>query len=57
MNGSGCGDMFFRICQQDLFAYVDILAQSEVEGEPNIPEDGGRYWTRTSDPYRVKVVL
>ncbi len=57
LDGSGCEDMFFRLCQQDLFAYADILAQSEAEGVQNIPEDGGRYWTRTSDPYRVKVVL
>ena len=30
LNGSGCADMFFRLCQQDLFAYVDFLAQSEA---------------------------
>ena len=41
LDGSGCGDMFFRLCRQDLFAYVDILAQSEAEGEPNIP---GGWW-------------
>ena len=29
------------------------LAKSEVL----VNWDGGRYWTRTSDPYRVKVVL
>ena len=28
-----------------------------IDAEEAIPEDGGRYWTRTSDPYRVKVVL
>ena len=25
--------------------------------EGSIAKDGGRYWTRTSDPYRVKVML
>lgn len=33
LDGSGCGDMFFRLCQQDLFAYADILAQSEARVE------------------------
>lgn len=34
LDGSGCADMFFRLCRQDLFAYVDVLAQSEagIEG-------------------------
>ena len=30
LDGSGCRDMFFRLCQQGLFAYVDILAQGEA---------------------------
>ena len=30
LDGSGWGDMFFRLCQYGLFAYVDILAQGEV---------------------------
>ena len=37
--------------------HSDKVKENQAEGEQNIPEDGGRYWTRTSDPYRVKVVL
>jgi hypothetical protein len=29
LDGSGWGDMFFRLCRQGLFAYADILALSE----------------------------
>ena len=30
LDGSGCNDMFFRLCRNDLFAYADILAQNEA---------------------------
>ena len=30
VDGSGWGDMFFRLCRNDLFAYADILAQNEA---------------------------
>ena len=43
---------------------LDCLGLEEVEAAEiggamrgSIPKDGGRYWTRTSDPYRVKVML
>ena len=42
LDGSGCGDMFFRLCQQDLFAYADILTQSEAGVEGAITPD---MWT------------
>jgi len=39
LDGSGWGDMFFRLCRNDLFAYADILAQNEagIDGA-NTPE-------------------
>jgi len=42
LDGSVGSDMFFRLCQQDLFAYVDILAQSEAGVEGAITTD---IWT------------
>ena len=39
---SGHNDMFFRLCQQDLFAYADILTQSEAGVEGAITTD---IWT------------
>jgi hypothetical protein len=34
LDGSGWGDMFFRLCRQGLFAYADNLALNEsgIEG-------------------------
>ena len=29
LDGSGWGDMFFRLCQHGMFAYVDMLALSK----------------------------
>ena len=40
-----------RASTQDISAAIGNL---EAE---TIKKDGGRYWTRTSDPYRVKVML
>ena len=30
LDGSGCNDMFFRLCRDGLFTYVDTLARSEA---------------------------
>ena len=34
--------------------YAKLADQKQQPAEDSIPEIGGRYWTRTSDPYRVK---
>ena len=61
--------MFFRLCQQDLFAYADILAQSEAGVEGAITTDmwfpkreqkeGARIakWRFRPDMLRVRLII